>query len=1695
MIQHPIQMTNRRQIPFLFTLLLALYCSLTIARADSVVTFNELQYHPADSATTAPEWIELANLMAVNVDMSGWKIRGGVDYDFPEGTVIEAGGYLVISDHPEAMPAGTLGPWSGSLNNGGEQIRLRNNSGRLMNEVDFRDSGAWPVGADGSGASLAKSMPETASDDARNWRASTVIGGSPGAANPEPAGQGSVVFNEIAAASGLPGEFLIELTNVGAEAVDLSDWRIQSSTGGQFQIPSQMLNAGQLLVIADTMLGFTPAEGDRLFLIADSGTRLADAQRITSRNRGRSPRYPDEWLFPQSPSFGAENPFVFHDEIVINEIMYHFREDPGTAAIPPVEEQLVVVPIAADWRYNETGADLGSNWALTTHVTDNVSWKAGPALLGAETSPDALPEPLRTAFENPLTNLIVTYYAETDFTVNSDVLGMLDQLQLRHIVDDGAIFYLNGAEIARFNLGEGEVITASTTANTSVGAAAYSDFIDIPVDRLVAGINRLSVEVHQRSATSSDVILGAELIATAVVAPGVASTAIQRRDEQWVELHNTSNSEVSVAGWKLNRGIDFEIPEGTSIPANGYLVIAWDAEAMKAKYPAMATQIVGDFSGRLSRSRDVIELDDASGNLADEVAYYDGGRWPVLADGNGSSLELRDPRADNASPDAWAASDEATKQHWETIRYRMDGTQGYGLTNWREFRIGMIRDGDVLLDDISVIRDPDGAAEELIQNGGFDSDPGDDKWRFLGNHRHTFIDDDPDSAGNRVLRLIATGGTDTRHNHLETTFAGNTALRDSEIYEVSFRARWVSGSNQLNTRGFYQRIALTSALTRPEMSGSPGNQNSRYQANIGPTFSRLQHSPAVPAGDESVTVTVDVDDPDSIASIELKARVDGSDEIVSYPFVVDAAGHGQGVLPGQSQRTVVQFWLEAKDSTGAVAMAPAAGPEARALYQVEDGRGTSRPMQTMRVIMLDDDSDFMHSRYNLMSNELLGGTAIYNNSEVFYDVGVRLRGSGAGRARDGNDYRGFRVAFPADHLFRGVHDSVGFDRSGRSPAPKRQDEIYVKHMFNRAGVPCMYDDLAYLVPPTTVHTGTSIMMMAGYGSVFTESQFEDGDKGAVFNYDITYDPSTSTGGVEGPKPPSPFQHIGSDLRDLGDSKEAYRGIFEMRTGNRRDDYSGMIRFCKMMGLPADELEQEIDEWMNVDEWARYAALMGLCGIGDTYILGGLQHNIRFFVPEDGRSVTALPWDMDFVFSESASSVLRPPTAGNIRKVFSIPRIERLYWGHVHDLINTTFHEDYMTSWLQHYGSVAGQSFTSQSSYIRSRRSAVSRRFPADVPFKVTTNGGGGDLEVSTPVALVEGEGWIDIRGFRIAGEVEPLQMRWLDDVRWQVTIPLLPGSNSITLEAFDFQSNTLHSHALTINRLTNTPTPIEFLRISELSYNPAGSADAEFIELKNIGADPLDISGVTFTDGVNFTFANGTAIDGGGHILIARQRAAFEARYGSDLPLAGEYAPDALNNGGESIELRTAEGIVIQRFTFDDAWHAATDGGGFSLVAVDPSAPVANWNEATQWTASTSPGGSPGAAETVQTATYAQWLGEHFSPEEIANPAVTAPEAMVNAAGISNLLKYAFALNPRDGSRPQIHPDILANGQMLSFQRRSHATDLQISFESSMDMITWSPVGTELMAIVPISESTELVTYQVSEAATFQFVRVRVSFQ
>ena len=62
------------------------------------------------------------------------------------------------------------------LDNGGEELELRNNSNRIMDIVDYDDRDEWPVGPDGSGATLAKRGVHLATALATSWTTSESVG-------------------------------------------------------------------------------------------------------------------------------------------------------------------------------------------------------------------------------------------------------------------------------------------------------------------------------------------------------------------------------------------------------------------------------------------------------------------------------------------------------------------------------------------------------------------------------------------------------------------------------------------------------------------------------------------------------------------------------------------------------------------------------------------------------------------------------------------------------------------------------------------------------------------------------------------------------------------------------------------------------------------------------------------------------------------------------------------------------------------------------------------------------------------------------------------------------------------------------------------------------------------------------------------------------------------------------------------------------------------------------------------------------------------------------------------------------------------------------------------------------------------------------------------------------------------------------
>ncbi len=146
--------------------------------------------------------------------------------------------------------------------------------------------------------------------------------------------------------------------------------------------------------------------------------------------------------------------------------------------------------------------------------------------------------------------------------------------------------------------------------------------------------------------------------------------------EEYIELFNRGAEDVNLSGWKFTGGVRFAFGTNTVIRAGGFLVVAANVTNFTAKYPGM-TNVVGNWQGTLSNSRNDIDLDDASGARADSVRYADEGDWAVRRrgepsptptspyrgwvwykehDGMGKSLELINPALGNQHGQNWAAS-------------------------------------------------------------------------------------------------------------------------------------------------------------------------------------------------------------------------------------------------------------------------------------------------------------------------------------------------------------------------------------------------------------------------------------------------------------------------------------------------------------------------------------------------------------------------------------------------------------------------------------------------------------------------------------------------------------------------------------------------------------------------------------------------------------------------------------------------------------------------------------------------------------------------------------------------------------------------------------------------------------------------------------------------------------------------------
>jgi lysophospholipase L1-like esterase len=214
----------------------------------------------------------------------------------------------------------------------------------------------------------------------------------------------------------------------------------------------------------------------------------------------------------------------------------------------------VLINGGAAWKYNDTGQDLGTDWAGSNY--DDTGWSNGIARLGY-----GEPATATTVGFGPQSNAkFVTTYFRRPFVVASNVL--ITNLNLRVARADGVVVYLNGQEIYRTNLPAGPIASTNLALSTmTIFNRHVFSATNVPVN-LATGTNWIAAEVHLSALNNSVMGFDAELIGTGYLV-----------SQPLLSISRTSDSNVALS-WPISYGNGFRLHSTTNLSAGDSWTIA-----------------------------------------------------------------------------------------------------------------------------------------------------------------------------------------------------------------------------------------------------------------------------------------------------------------------------------------------------------------------------------------------------------------------------------------------------------------------------------------------------------------------------------------------------------------------------------------------------------------------------------------------------------------------------------------------------------------------------------------------------------------------------------------------------------------------------------------------------------------------------------------------------------------------------------------------------------------------------------------------------------------------------------------------------------------------------------------------------------------------------------------------------------------
>lgn len=331
----------------------------------------------------------------------------------------------------------------------------------------------------------------------------SATGGSTDTTTPPPTTPFTLTINEFMPANdaslldtGGASPDWVELYNLGPQDVNLTGWSMSADAEnpGQhvFVEPLIVPTGGFLLLYADELptlvdhLSFSlDPDGGEIGLYAPDGQgqRVLYGSMQEDFSAARSPDgcTGDCWVFDWQGTPGVSN-----------------------ATTDTVVTGTTILDTGATWSWFDQGYLPSPDWHLPGF--DDSSWPSGAAPLGYGDTHIVS----TVSYGADAANKYITTWFRVHFTATG--VGAYTSLQLHLMRDDGAVVYLNGFEVERSNMPEGD-ISASTYASSSTSSetAYWPSFID--VSALAEGPNVLAIELHQATPDSSDLGLDLKLVA------------------------------------------------------------------------------------------------------------------------------------------------------------------------------------------------------------------------------------------------------------------------------------------------------------------------------------------------------------------------------------------------------------------------------------------------------------------------------------------------------------------------------------------------------------------------------------------------------------------------------------------------------------------------------------------------------------------------------------------------------------------------------------------------------------------------------------------------------------------------------------------------------------------------------------------------------------------------------------------------------------------------------------------------------------------------------------------------------------------------------------------------------------------------------------------------------------------------------